>query len=379
MQDQLYWIWLTKVPGLGPIKIKRLLNYFGDAKGIWQADKEGLYNISGIGPQVSSKIMTAKEQFNSQQELQQLEKFQVKVVTLNDTCYPKLLKEIYDPPPVLYYKGDISSLLKPCIAIVGSRDCTSYGRQVANRLGHRLAQMGITIVSGLAYGIDTAGHKGALQTGTTAAVLGSGLDTIYPAENKELAQRIITQGSLVSSFPLGVAPEAHNFPVRNRIISGLAIGTIVVEAAQKSGSLITANLALEQGREVFAIPGDITRDQSVGTNDLIKTGAKLVQDIDDIIEELTLDTTSSSLEDYTEQPKFVNGDSATTCDLPTSLSAREKKVCQELSLTPQQFEAIVANLDLSSAELNSTLLELEVKDVVQQLPGRNFKLATDKV
>ncbi|GAB6098908.1 DNA-processing protein DprA [Halanaerocella petrolearia] len=368
LEGKLYWMWLTKVPKLGPRRIKKLLDYFKDAKGIWTASREELNNVSGIGPSISGQIIESKDKFNFARELEQLKQEEVKVVTLGEECYPKLLKEIYDPPPVLYYKGELINLELPCIAIVGSRKCTDYGRQVAKRLSQRLAEIGISVISGLARGIDTAAHQGALHTGSTSAILGSGLDRIYPPENKGIAKQITTSGSLLTPFPLGTSPEAKHFPARNRIISGLSLGTIVVEAAQKSGSLITANLALEQGREVFAIPGDITKKQSIGTNDLIKTGAKLVQDIDDILVELPIknNRADTNVQTKIDQNRIHN------------LSKKQKQVYRNLSISPQQFETVINSVDLDSAQLNSVLLELEVKGLVEQLPGRKFKLRSEK-
>ncbi|MCK8816543.1 DNA-processing protein DprA [Natroniella sulfidigena] len=370
MEGKGYWIWLSKVDGLGPRRIKKLLDYFGDAQGIWQADKEIFDNISGIGKVVSQKIIDSKKNFDFKFELERLNKFGIKVVTLQDTCYPRLLKEIYDPPPILYYKGSIERINKPCIAVVGSRKCTQYGKRIASKLSQRLAEKGLNIVSGLAYGIDTSAHQGALKSGITYAILGSGVDVIYPKKNKGLAKKIEAQGAVISSFPLATEPGGKNFPVRNRIISGLCLGTIVVEATKKSGSLITANLALNQGREVFAIPGDITRKQSVGTNQLIQVGAKLVQDLDDILEELNLlevdNRDDESNLEYKSNPKINE-----------TLNEQEQIVYKTLTVNSQQFEYLLDAVELTSAQLNSVLLELEVKGIIEQLPGRKFRLRDD--
>ncbi|WP_408954560.1 DNA-processing protein DprA [Natroniella sp. ANB-PHB2] len=370
MEEKAYWIWLSKIDGFGSRRIKKLLDYFGDAEGIWHADKELFDNVSGIGPSLSQKIIESRKNFDFKSELKRLNKFGIKVVTLQDKCYPKLLKEIYDPPPILYYKGNITKINKPCIAVVGSRKCTQYGKKIATKLSQRLAEKGLNIVSGLAYGIDTAAHQGALKSGVTYAILGSGVDVIYPKENEGLAQKIMKQGAVISSFPLTTKPIGKNFPLRNRIISGLCLGTIVVEATKKSGSLITANLALNQGREVFAIPGDITKKQSVGTNQLIQVGAKLVQKLDDVLDELHLSNVNnedikSDLE-YKADKKVIE-----------SLSQQQQKVYRLLTVESQQFEHLLDAVELNSAQLNSLLLELEVKGLIRQLAGKKFKLRDD--
>ncbi|MCK8826327.1 DNA-processing protein DprA [Natroniella acetigena] len=370
MEDKGYWIWLNKIDGFGAQRIKKLLDYFGDAEGIWKADKELLVDVSGIGHSLSQRIIDSKKNFDFKAELKRLHEFEIKVVTLSDKCYPKLLKEIYDPPPILYYKGSIAEINKPCIAVVGSRKCTHYGRKIATKLSQRLAEKGLNVVSGLAYGIDTAAHQGALKSGLTYAILGSGIDVIYPKENEGLAQKIMKQGAVISSYPLTTKPEGKNFPARNRIISGLCLGTIVVEATKKSGSLITANLALNQGREVFAIPGDITKKQSVGTNQLIQVGAKLVQDLDDVLDELQLSNVNNNDIKSNSEDKFDT-------EIFESLSQYQQKIYRLLTVNSQQFEHLLSAVELNSAQLNSILLELEVKGLVKQLPGRKFKLRGD--
>ncbi|OCL27074.1 DNA protecting protein DprA [Orenia metallireducens] len=376
MEDKLYWIWLNKVKGLGPIKVKKLLDYFADAKGIWEASIEEITAAEGIGISLGKRIITSKDKFDFEKEYISLNKFGVKVVTLADKCYPKLLKEIYDSPPILYYKGDLSKINRPSLSVVGSRKYTTYGKAIANKLSKRLTELGVSIVSGMARGIDTFAHQGALEGGITYAVLGSGIDNIYPPENTTLAKRIAEEGAILSPFPLGTRPYAKNFPVRNRIISGLTLGTVVVEATKKSGSLITAEMALEQGREVFAIPGDITREQSKGTNKLIKTGAKLVQNIDDILEELPLlETISSSAEESSADLQKDNGLETTNSKLMKELNEKQKIVYNRLSYTPQQFEYLLNTLPLNSAQLNTILLELEIEGIIEQLPGKRFRLA----
>jgi DNA processing protein len=272
---------------------------------------------------------------------------------------------------VLYYRGELSALERPCISIVGTRKCTDYGKRVANKLGERLAEMDIPVISGMARGIDSAAHRGALKTGVTYAILGSGLDVVYPPENKGLMAKISRQGGVLTSYSPGTEPSRGNFPARNRIISGLSLGTVVIEAPEKSGALITANMALDQGREVFAIPGDITKEQSVGTNQLIKTGAKLVQRLDDILNELPL---KSVISRTTEGQ--IMGENNKNKEILSSLSTEAKRTYEILSNTPKKFETLLTELELSSSRLNSILLELEVRGLIKQLAGRRFKLKT---
>ncbi|MGM0472212.1 MAG: DNA-processing protein DprA [Bacillota bacterium] len=367
MNKRKYWLGLIKLQGLGPKLIKNLIDFFGDAHSIWQASQEELCQVNLVGAKRSRQIIKDRAEIDLDYELEQLDRLNINFLTLTDSDYPSLLKNIYDPPPVLFYQGTLNQQDLISLSIVGSRKCTTYGRRVAERLADNLAQQGFTIVSGLARGIDTAAHQGALQGGRTLAVLGSGLDVIYPPENKELAAKVSNQGALLSAFPVGTSPVGSNFPQRNRIISGLSLGTIVVEAAQKSGSLITANYALNQGREVFAIPGDITRVQSVGTNQLIQVGAKLVQKIDDIIEELPLEGWHQMIENSDDSLK-----SEEIADL--ELSSMEEQVYNHLSSTPQDFDQLVVKSKVATHKLHSILLQLEIKGLVEQLAGNRFRL-----
>ena len=368
MEDKLYWIWLSNIDKVGPIKIKKLLENFETAQGIWYASKEELNTVVGIGPALSNNIMESKLKFSPELEAKKLEKYKVKLVTWQDKCYPKLLKEIYAPPPVLYYQGSLAGLKAPCIAVVGTRNCSEYGKRTAYQLSKKLAQQGISIISGLARGIDTKGHQGALQGGRTYAILGSGLglDNIYPPENKNLATQIIKQGAVITAYPLGTKAKQHNFPARNRLISGLSLGTLVVEAPNKSGALITANYALKQNREVFAVPSDICRKQSVGSNKLIKSGAKLVSNLKDIIEELRLEkylVENKSTEMKTKKLKSLN-----------DLTTVQKEIYQLLDTEAQQFEKILAHVKIKSEQLTVALLKLEVAGLAEQLPGKRFRI-----
>ncbi|MBM7623534.1 DNA-processing protein DprA [Sporohalobacter salinus] len=365
MDKRKYWLGLINLQGLGPRIIKNLLDYFGDAEAIWKASQTELCKVKLIGKKRSQHIIKDREKINLDYKLERIEKVGVKYITLADEDYPFLLKKIYDPPPVIFYKGELSFQDLISLSIVGSRKCTAYGRKVANRLAASLADQGFTIVSGLARGIDTSAHQGSLKYGRTIAVLGSGIDVIYPPENDELVTEIEKSGAVISSFPLGTAPHGNNFPQRNRIISGLSLGTIVVEAAKKSGSLITANLALNQGREVFAIPGDITKDQSIGTNSLIQTGAKLVQTIDDILTELPLD---SWLEVIGKTEKELKEETK------IDLSSQEAEVYDKIKSNPQEFDKLLDSVNFSASQLNSILLKLEIKGLIIQLSGNRFKL-----
>ncbi|WP_027338678.1 DNA-processing protein DprA [Halonatronum saccharophilum] len=374
MEKKLYWVWLTKVKGLGPLKIRKLLDYFNDAQGVWEAYGEELTNVEGIGPSTAKNIIKSKNTFDFEDEFKLLNKNKVKVVTLSDRCYPKLLKEIYYPPPLLYYRGDIRGIDRPSLAVVGSRRCTTYGKSIAFKVAKRLVDLGVSVVSGMARGIDTAAHKGALKGGATYAILGSGLDVVYPPENYTLMNEIIDNGAVLSTFPLGTQPHGGNFPIRNRIISGLSLGTLVVEADKKSGSLITANYALDQGREVFAIPGDINKKQSIGTNHLIKSGAKLVQNIDDIREELPLFSLQIGEKRFAKGAGDTSEEGASFDDRLSVLTEDEVAVYKVLSSKPQQFEYLFNRMNFDTSRLNRVLLDLEIKGFIEQLVGRRFKI-----
>src|SRR5581483_4699983 len=269
-----YWLALTRVVGIGAARFQRLIAYFGSAEGAWQADRLELAR-AGLDARTASALRELRRQVNPAEEEAALRAVGVRAITLQEDAYPASLRTIGDPPPVLFLRGDLVPADEWAVAIVGTRRATSYGRQVAEQLGGALAQAGVTVVSGLARGIDGCAHRAALAAGgRTIAVLGHGLDTVYPPEHARLAEEIAASGALVSEFPLGTRPDAPNFPRRNRILAGLARATVVVEAGLNSGALITADCALEQGREVFAVPGSILSPSSKGTNALIKDGAR---------------------------------------------------------------------------------------------------------
>jgi DNA processing protein len=281
-------ILLNMVEGIGAIKLKVLLDEFKEPDKILKASVDKLQSLKGIGPILARSIKNSGLKYNIAKELELIKKANVDILTIFDKGYPENLKNIYDPPVVLYIKGRMIKEDELSVAIVGSRKCTYYGMNMSGKIAETLAACGVTVISGLARGIDTAAHKGALKSGRTIAVLGSGLGNIYPAENKLLAKEIAQSGAVISEFPMQMPPERQNFPRRNRLISGMSRAVLVVEAANKSGALITADFALEQGRDVFAVPGSVDRLSSMGTNALIKQGAKLVESAEDILEELKI-------------------------------------------------------------------------------------------
>ncbi len=358
---------LNLISEVGSTRLRRLLDAFGDLERLFSASAKELQQVEGIGPLLSQRIARGmRDETMLRQEMALAERSQIQIVTLDDPEYPKSLKTISDPPLALYVRGTLVASDDVAVGIVGTRHASLYGRQCAERLGYDLALRGVTVVSGLARGIDSAAHQGALKgSGRTIAVLGSGLQCLYPAEHEGLAAEIAQQGAVLSEYPMTMPPLPHNFPRRNRIISGLSLGVVVVEAGQRSGALITADSALEQGREVFAVPGPITTMNSQGTHLLLKQGAKLVTSVEDILEELRL----------VEQP--VMKSRADTADreeeMPSILPEPEQRVfaCIEAG-QPSDIDTIVSASGLAAAEVSSLLLQLELKQLVHQLPGKRF-------
>ncbi len=358
---------LNLIDGLGSITIKRLLESFGSAEKVLATRRAELLQIDGIGPELARRLSDWKNSVNLAGEIEKIEKNHLSIVAFNDPAYPKLLKEIYDPPPILYVKGSLKEEDNYAIAVVGTRRCSHYGRMSSERLSAQIARLGLTVVSGLARGVDTAAHRGALSAnGRTIAVLGSGLDRIYPPENRELAEDIAASGALISEFPLGTGPHRQNFPLRNRVISGLSLGIVVVEAAKRSGSLITASQALEQGRAVFAVPGRMDSYFSKGTNALIREGAKLVEGIEDICEEFPYlfapEAESSAESEETKRPR-------------PRLSREEEIVLNKLSAQERSIDEITLECKLPPAAVLASLLSLEIKRLAIQLPGKLFRKA----
>ncbi|MBU2540599.1 MAG: DNA-processing protein DprA [Candidatus Omnitrophica bacterium] len=291
---------LNMLPEIGSIRIKKLLDYYKSAKAVIEASPLELNRICSLPKNKTFNFSSSFKSVNLKRELELIEKLKVNVISIDNPEYPELLKNVYDPPPILYAKGKLPQK-SINIAIVGSRRASGYGLKMAKKLSYELASCSITIVSGMARGIDTAAHNGSLQArGQTIAVLGSGLSYIYPPENKNLFAQIAESGAVISEFPMQTRPNPGNFPRRNRIISGLSLGVLVVEAAKRSGALITARCALEEGRDVFAIPGEADSETSLGTNQLIKDGAKLVDSFEEIISELNIDIRTSLLKDKKE-------------------------------------------------------------------------------
>lgn len=283
LENKRYWIWLSLIKNLGSKRKLKLLELYKNPEGIYKLTKEELININGIGEAIANDIIISKNEKILNYHIKYMKENNIKIININEREYPQALKKIYDPPISLYVKGNIEKLNNKNIGIVGCRECTTYGKKSAEYFSYNLSKQNINIVSGLAKGIDSYAHLGSLNTGNTIAVLGNGLDMIYPKENLELANEIIKRGgTIISEYPCGTKTDKMKFPARNRIISGISSGIIVIEAKEKSGTLITVDFALEQGKDVFVVPGNINSINSVGTNDLIKQGARLVTTYEDI-------------------------------------------------------------------------------------------------
>ena len=283
LENKRYWIWLSLIKNLGSKRKLKLLELYKNPEGIYKLTKEELININGIGEAIANDIIISKNEKILNYHIKYMKENNIKIININEREYPQALKKIYEPPISLYVKGNIEKLNNKNIGIVGCRECTTYGKKSAEYFSYNLSKQNINIVSGLAKGIDSYAHLGSLNTGNTIAVLGNGLDMIYPKENLELANEIIKRGgTIISEYPCGTKPDKMKFPARNRIISGISSGIIVIEAKEKSGTLITVDFALEQGKDVFVVPGNINSINSVGTNDLIKQGARLVTTYEDI-------------------------------------------------------------------------------------------------
>jgi len=369
------WIALNMTPGVGPRVTARLLEHFGSAEAVFDAPRRELALLR-LTPETIESIANQDLHKRADEEIEKVRKLNGEILVLDDGVYPALLRETYDPPVTLYVKGAWAECLEaPCVAIVGSRRCSTYGQNAALMLSRELAQRGVTIVSGLARGIDAAAHRGALEAGgRTVGVMGTGLDQIYPRDHKRLAEEILEKrGALVTQFPLGTPPVSENFPYRNRVISGLSLGVVVVEAAENSGSLITARLAMEQNREVFAVPGNITSRNSFGTNYLIKgAGAKLVQQWQDVASELPAEIAAQLLPPPTRKKK--QGDLVDQLRLtPADLNENERAIFKQLNTdVPLQIDSLAETTKLSITQLTSALLTLEMRELIRALPGKCF-------
>lgn len=349
------------IPGIGRVKFSQLEKYFGRLDNAWKAGPADLRQ-AGLERNILKSIALFRPRIDLDAEMEKLDKQGVKACTCHDSLYPARLKEIYDYPPVIYVKGELTTRDEWCIAVVGTRRATIYGRQVAQELAADLARSSITVVSGLARGIDTVAHRSTLEAGgRTIGVFGCGLDVIYPAENASLAGNIVQHGAIISEYPLGTKPRPDNFPRRNRIMSGMSLGVLVIEADQSSGAIITARMALEQNREVFAVPGSILSPVSRGTNALIKEGAKLVQSCDDILEELNLTASVHQMEMKEA--------------IPTSET--EELLLKYLTAEPVHIDGICRASGLPVSTVSSNLAIMELKGLVRQVSSMNFVLARE--
>ena len=370
--DAVYWVGLSRIAGLGVRGTHKLIGHFGSPKAVYMASLTELEG-SGLSAAVCQAIFAQAGLKEAEKEIEAATKAGCQLLNHGSADYPPLLRQIPDPPLILYVKGDVQALSRHCLAVVGSRRPSTYGLQVARRLARDLAERNLVIVSGLARGIDSAAHHGALEgKGKTIAVQGRGMDKIYPSENRRLAEKIAESGAVISEFPLGTGPTPENFPIRNRVISGLSMGVLVVEASEYSGSLITARLATEHNREVFAVPGNITTAQSFGPNHLIKQGAKLVGEWMDVVEEFPPEVRMQLLPsgDASDEGQGLED---TGRLFEESLTPEQKKVFEALRVDEALFvDAVLDSVPLPQAQVMQVLLELEMNGLVRQLPGKNF-------
>lgn len=379
MNDFKYLYYLTRIDGLGAVRIKRLVDKFGSAENVFEASINELAEVENISVKSADAILCATYSFPQLEAdynalLKKLDKLKIGVLTLHDEDYPLLLKKIYDPPVLLYYRGDYQKeKLVNCIGIVGTRKPTDYGKKIAEMFAAELSSIGITVVSGFARGIDTCAHRAVLANnaeGITAAVFGCGIDIIYPPENKKLYEEMIEKGLLISEYDVSAYPDSANFPKRNRIISGLSYGTLVIESGADGGALITARTALDQSREVFAVPGYITSKLSAGTNSLIKNGqAKLVENVNDILDEIQNKLINISV---ISSNGTIERETRVTLDLKDN----EKLIYDSIlgKSEPLHIDSISELTGLNISDSLVTLLNLEFKGCIEQLPGKRFKV-----
>jgi DNA processing protein len=361
-QDLKYWVGFNLVKGIGPAKLQALLDHFGDLAAAWQANVATLQAI-GIDRRAVESLLAARDRLELDMELKRIEQAGVHVLTWADPAYPARLRQISGAPPLLYVKGALTDADRWAVGVVGTRHASAYGRQATRELASSLARSQVTVVSGLARGIDAEAHQAALDTGgRTIAVMGCGLDQVYPPEHRRLAEAIGANGALISEYPLGEPPDASNFPPRNRIISGLSLGVLVVEAGARSGALITAAYAAEQGRDVFAVPGSILMRGSEGTNRLIQDGAKMVTKPEDLLEELNLTLVAEQAEVRQVVP-----------DNPT-----EAQLLKYLSAEPIHVDEIAASAGMPITDISATLALMELKGMVRQVGGMNYVLSRER-
>ena len=355
------WLALFTAPQVGPVRYISLVKHFGSPQKVLDARREELAELPDIGPVTASGIKSRISWEKAEEQAALMKKNGVGLLTFRDETYPENLLSIYDPPPFLFVQGETTKDDRNAVAIVGCRSASTYGKRITESIARELAKRGVTIVSGLARGIDSIGHVSALkEKGRTLAVFGSGLDVIYPPENRKLAERIRSSGALLSEFLMGTKPEGPNFPRRNRLISGLSLGVVVVEAGARSGALLTANCALDQNRDVFAIPGNLGSKTSEGANQLIKQGAKLVTSVEDILEELKIATHGERVSALSTQGDL------------SRLSEKEKNLFGLITNEPHHIDKIADLASVSVSDALTLLLSLELKGLVKQLSGKMF-------
>jgi DNA processing protein len=360
MTDIQYWIGLSYVPEVGPLLSKRLLASFGSPEDIFRADLNDLLSVEGMTRERAVNIREFSQWDATEKALKSIRDSDITVIGYDNSRYPEPLRQMADAPVVLYMRGDYQPDDRFALAVVGSRRLTEYGEGVTLRIANELSRAGFTIISGMARGIDTLAHRSTLVAGgRTIAVFGSGPDICYPAENRGLMQKIISSGCVLSEFAPGTEPRKEHFPRRNRLISGLSLGVLVVEATAKSGALITAQYALEQNKEVFAVPGRITSKNSEGTNRLIKQGARIVLDTEDIIEELA---------------PMLKGFIKRRDDVKQAISEEESRICDSLTREPKHIDILARETGMPSHEILNTLLSLELKGIARQSQGKRFSL-----
>ncbi|RLC84123.1 MAG: DNA-protecting protein DprA [Chloroflexi bacterium] len=361
MEKLCYWLGFNLVRGIGPVRLRALLNYFSDVRTAWEAPESALREV-GLDSRSLRNLLQVRQQVDLEQVLRKVEAEGAQVLTWESPTYPTLLQQIPDPPPVLFVKGELTPADEWAVALVGTRKATANGREVARQLAGDLVRNGVTVVSGLARGIDGIAHRAALEAGgRTIAVLGCGVDQVYPPEHRRLAAEIMEHGAVVSDYPLGTGPEGKNFPPRNRIISGLSLGVLVIEAGLRSGALITADFAADQGREVFAVPGSILNPAAAGCNRLLRDGAGVVTEVRDILETLHLDQLAEK-----QVAREI---------LPTN--ATEAALLTQLSFEPCHVDALSREARLPVETVSSTLVMMELKGMVRQAGPLQYVLARE--
>ena len=361
MSDLRYWIGFNEVRGIGPLRLRALLDTYGSIERAWHAPPEQLRSV-GVDSRSVKNLLNVRSKVRLDERLKRLREMGVQVLTWESQGYPQLLLETHAPPPVLYVKGELKEQDAWAVAVVGTRRASTYGREVTRRLAGDLARNGITVVSGMAQGIDGVAHRAALEAGgRTIAVFGCGIDHIYPSEHRKLAQQIAAHGALISDYPLGTPPDGRNFPPRNRIISGLSLGVLVTNAGKTSGALITADFAAEQGRDVFAVPGSVLSQGSIGPNRLIQDGAKLVARAEDILEELNLTMVAEQ-----KQARLALPEDET-----------EAALLGQLSAEPTHVDDLQQRIDVPISQVTSALAMMELKGMVRQVGGMKYVIARE--